>query len=70
MCRAFKSQHSTASSNASSDILKIAQLLPYGGYKLSGLGRENGLAALEEYTEIKTVVVELATGMPADPFAD
>ena len=45
-------------------------MLPYGGYKLSGLGRENGLAALEEYTEIKTVVVELATGMPADPFAD
>ena len=45
-------------------------MLPYGGYKLSGLGRENGLAALEEYTEIKTVVVELATGAPADPFAD
>jgi acyl-CoA reductase-like NAD-dependent aldehyde dehydrogenase len=45
-------------------------MLPYGGYKMSGLGRENGLAALDEYTEIKTVVVELATGMPADPFAD
>ncbi|MFI5012450.1 MAG: aldehyde dehydrogenase [Hyphomicrobiales bacterium] len=45
-------------------------MLPYGGYKLSGLGRENGLAALDEYTEIKTVVVELATEMPADPFAD
>ena len=45
-------------------------MLPYGGYKLSGLGRENGLAALDEYTEIKTVVVELATGAPADPFAD
>jgi aldehyde dehydrogenase (NAD+) len=45
-------------------------MLPYGGFKMSGLGRENGLAALEEYTEIKTVVVELATGAPADPFAD
>ncbi|MBV9434129.1 MAG: aldehyde dehydrogenase family protein, partial [Hyphomicrobiales bacterium] len=45
-------------------------MLPYGGYKMSGLGRENGLAALDEYTEIKTVVVELATNAPADPFAD
>jgi aldehyde dehydrogenase (NAD+) len=44
-------------------------MLPYGGYKLSGIGRENGLEALHEYTEVKTIVVELSTGMPADPFA-
>ena len=29
--------------------------LPFGGYKSSGFGRELGQAALEHYTEIKTV---------------
>jgi aldehyde dehydrogenase (NAD+) len=37
---------------------------------MSGVGRENGFDAMKEFTEIKTIVVELATGMPADPFAD
>jgi len=45
-------------------------MLPYGGFKLSGLGRENGLEAMEHYTETKTVVIELSEEMPADPFAD
>jgi succinate-semialdehyde dehydrogenase/glutarate-semialdehyde dehydrogenase len=31
--------------------------LPFGGTKQSGLGREHGLQALEEYTELKSVVV-------------
>ena len=33
--------------------------LPFGGYKLSGLGRENGRAALEQYTQLKSVYVSL-----------
>lgn len=33
------------------------QELPFGGYKQSGLGRELGRAAVEEYTEVKTVLV-------------
>jgi aldehyde dehydrogenase (NAD+) len=45
-------------------------MLPYGGYKLSGIGRENGLAALNEFTEVKTVVVDFESAPPADPFAD
>jgi hypothetical protein len=28
---------------------------PFGGFKMSGHGRENGEAALEHYTELKTV---------------
>ncbi len=45
-------------------------MLPYGGFKLSGLGRENGLEAINHYTEMKTIVVELSPDMPADPFAN
>jgi (Z)-2-((N-methylformamido)methylene)-5-hydroxybutyrolactone dehydrogenase len=45
-------------------------MLPYGGFKLSGLGRENGLEAMDHYTETKTVVIELGEEIPADPFAD
>ncbi|HEV7656780.1 MAG TPA: aldehyde dehydrogenase family protein [Mycobacteriales bacterium] len=30
---------------------------PFGGYKQSGLGREKGLAALEHYSQLKTVIV-------------
>jgi aldehyde dehydrogenase (NAD+) len=32
---------------------------PFGGFKMSGHGRENGEAALEHYTELKTVTVQL-----------
>lgn len=33
--------------------------LPFGGYKQSGLGRENSLAAIQYYTQLKSVYVEL-----------
>jgi betaine-aldehyde dehydrogenase len=33
--------------------------LPFGGTKLSGLGRENGKAAIEHYTQLKSVYVNL-----------
>jgi aldehyde dehydrogenase (NAD+) len=32
---------------------------PFGGYKMSGQGRELGEYALELYTEVKTVYVNL-----------
>ena len=40
---------------------------PFGGYKHSGIGRENGLESLREYTQVKSVWVEL-TGKTRDPF--
>ena len=33
--------------------------VPFGGYKQSGLGRENGLQAIEHFTQVKTVYVNL-----------
>ena len=45
-------------------------MLPYGGYKMSGIGRENGLRVIDEYTETKTVVIELSGAEPHDPFAN
>ena len=34
--------------------------IPFGGFKESGLGREGGHEGIEEYTEVKSVVVNLA----------
>jgi betaine-aldehyde dehydrogenase len=38
--------------------------MPVGGYKQSGLGRENGVETLERYTRVKSVQVELADFTP------
>jgi acyl-CoA reductase-like NAD-dependent aldehyde dehydrogenase len=45
----------------------VAPSVPFGGYGLSGLGRENGVESVYEYTEHKSVWVEL-TGGTRDPF--
>ncbi len=34
-------------------------LLPFGGYKKSGLGRASGSYGLEEYLEVKTVLMRI-----------
>jgi betaine-aldehyde dehydrogenase len=40
--------------------------LPFGGYKASGIGRENGLAVLGHYSQLKSVYVE--TGNVDSPY--
>jgi aldehyde dehydrogenase (NAD+) len=40
---------------------------PFGGYKQSGIGRENGLESINEYTQVKSVWIELS-GETRDPF--
>lgn len=40
----------------------VAPSVPFGGYKMSGLGRENGHAGLEPYLETTSVWVELTGG--------
>lgn len=46
----------------------VAPNVPFGGFKASGLGRENGLDALKYYTEPKAIWAEL-TGATRDPFS-
>ncbi|MEX3971237.1 betaine-aldehyde dehydrogenase [Paraburkholderia caribensis] len=38
--------------------------MPVGGYKQSGVGRENGITTLEHYTRIKSIQVELGKYQP------
>ncbi|ALE75348.1 carnitine dehydratase [Pseudonocardia sp. EC080625-04] len=45
----------------------VAPSVPFGGFGQSGLGRENGVHAVDEYLEEKAVWVELSGGT-RDPF--
>jgi (Z)-2-((N-methylformamido)methylene)-5-hydroxybutyrolactone dehydrogenase len=45
----------------------VAPNVPFGGVGASGWGRENGVAAVKEYTETKAVWIELE-GATRDPF--
>jgi aldehyde dehydrogenase (NAD+) len=45
----------------------VAPNVPFGGVQMSGIGRENGIGAVRDYTETKAVWVEL-TGATRDPF--
>lgn len=45
----------------------VAPQVPFGGVGSSGIGRENGIDAINDYTENKSVWVEL-TGGTRDPF--
>jgi acyl-CoA reductase-like NAD-dependent aldehyde dehydrogenase len=45
----------------------VSPSVPFGGYGASGLGRENGSRAVDEYLEEKAVWVELS-GDTRDPF--
>ena len=37
----------------------LPESIPFGGYKHSGLGRENGYNAIEHYTQVKTIYASL-----------
>jgi acyl-CoA reductase-like NAD-dependent aldehyde dehydrogenase len=45
----------------------LSYAVPFGGYGMSGYGRENGIQAIQEYTQTKSVWVELS-GSTRDPF--
>jgi acyl-CoA reductase-like NAD-dependent aldehyde dehydrogenase len=41
------------------DYHRIDPASPWGGFKMSGVGRENGLEAIRQYTEVKSLWVSL-----------
>ncbi|ODS98323.1 MAG: carnitine dehydratase [Lautropia sp. SCN 69-89] len=45
----------------------VSYMSPFGGFKRSGIGRENGQEAIREYLQTKSVWMNLAEGMP-NPF--
>ena len=46
----------------------VSYIVPFGGMKHSGIGRENGVDAIREYLETKSVWISTADGAPANPF--
>lgn len=52
VCRAFDTGMISVNSNSSVHIES-----PFGGMKQSGIGREQGMAALEHYSELKSVFI-------------
>lgn len=51
------------------DHHRIDPSSPWGGFKMSGLGRENGVVAYQEYTQSQSVIVNLSDE-PFDWYAD
>lgn len=46
---------------------KTNYVAPFGGFKESGLGRENGSHAIDDYSEVKTVWIDTGNTI-TDPF--
>ena len=45
----------------------VSYMSPFGGYKMSGLGRENGIEGMHEYLQTKSVWISTAADVP-NPF--
>jgi acyl-CoA reductase-like NAD-dependent aldehyde dehydrogenase len=45
----------------------VSYLAPFGGFKASGIGRENGIDAIREYLEPKSVFINPRPGI-SNPF--
>ena len=46
----------------------ISYMMPFGGVKRSGLGRESGIEAIREYLETKAVWISTSDEVPGNPF--
>jgi acyl-CoA reductase-like NAD-dependent aldehyde dehydrogenase len=46
----------------------VSYMMPFGGMKHSGLGRENGINAVKEFLEQKSVWISTASTSPQNPF--
>jgi aldehyde dehydrogenase (NAD+) len=46
----------------------LSYMMPFGGMKHSGIGRESGLEAVKHYLETKSTWISYADNVPANPF--
>lgn len=46
----------------------VSFMMPFGGMKHSGIGRESGLQAIHEFLETKSTWISFAESTPANPF--
>lgn len=46
----------------------VSYMMPFGGMKYSGLGRESGIESIRGYLETKSTWISYAQGVPANPF--
>lgn len=46
----------------------VSYMMPFGGMKHSGLGRESGMASIHEYLETKSVWISYDQNVPTNPF--
>jgi acyl-CoA reductase-like NAD-dependent aldehyde dehydrogenase len=44
------------------DHMVIGTELPWGGFRQSGFGKENGVLGIEEYTQVKWISFDLTEG--------
>ncbi|MNY61170.1 Aldehyde dehydrogenase PuuC [compost metagenome] len=47
--------------------LETSPQLPFGGYKQSGYGRENGVDGLNEFLEVKSTFIKMGARSPLLP---
>ena len=68
LSRAHRVAHSVRAGTVWVNCYRVIMYnVPFGGYQHSGMGRENGVDAVREYTETKSVVIDMS-GEVADPF--
>lgn len=46
----------------------VSYMMPFGGMKHSGMGRENGIEAVNEYLETKSAWLSTSAAVPSNPF--
>ena len=68
MRRAIRVSHRLEAGSVYVNSYRVVSFMsPFGGYKHSGLGRENGVEAIREYLQTKSVWISLNDTAPA-PF--
>jgi betaine-aldehyde dehydrogenase len=46
----------------------VSSMMPFGGMKHSGIGRESGIESINQYLETKSTWISYAEGAPGNPF--